>query len=37
LDPRHEVFDVGGGGHLGGFLVDVGVLPEVFESGGGVR
>jgi hypothetical protein len=33
LDPRHQVFDVFGGGHLGGFGVAGGrVLPEVFES-----
>lgn len=33
LDPGHEVLDVFGCGHLGGFWVaGCGVLPEVFES-----
>jgi hypothetical protein len=33
LHPRHEVFDVFGGGHLGGFLVVFRILPEVLEPG----
>jgi hypothetical protein len=36
LDPRHEVLDVLRGGHLGGLLVRLRVLPEVLESGGGL-
>lgn len=32
LHPGHEVLDVLGCGHLGGLLVGLGVLPEVFES-----
>lgn len=31
LDPGHELLDVGGGGHLGGALVLVAVLPQVLE------
>ena len=31
LHPRHQVLDVLGGGHLGGFFVRGGVLPEVLE------
>jgi len=34
LGPGHEMLDVFGGGHFGGFRVaGCGVLPEVFESG----
>jgi hypothetical protein len=36
LHPRHQVFDVGWGGHLGGFgVAGRSVLPEVFEFVGG--
>ena len=31
LYPGHEVLDVFGCGHFGGFLVGFGVLPEVLE------
>jgi len=33
LDPGHQVLDIFGCGHLGGLLVVLGVLPQVFESG----
>jgi hypothetical protein len=32
LHPCHELFNVGGGGHLGWPLVVLVVLPEVLES-----
>lgn len=31
LDPRHELLDVVRGGHLGGPLVRLAVLPQVLE------
>lgn len=33
LDPTHEVFDVLGRRHFGGFLEVLGILPEILESG----
>lgn len=36
LHPSHQVFDVGWGGHLGGFgVASCSVLPKVFEFVGG--
>lgn len=34
LDPGHEVLYVFGRRHFGGFLVGLGVLPEILEPGG---